>query len=746
MKKFILMALMVFAPVHAFAATCSPHGYTVLYVNGILGVEENTKADAKKLEEAVGAEYKSERLYIKTGYNPKKLGGLDDLLKTFIQLRLWKEDVLNNDVELESILNQMYAEVGTQKILLLGHSQGSFYSNEIYRYLVEHGVSKDSVAVYNTGTPASYVAGGGWYLTSTNDRVVDMVRRGVHTDPALYGGTLPVPPNIVIDPHQGDEWGHSFSPTYLAKVPDTIVSDIKKTLSKLKPASDTELPECFVPPSGSLAHKTSVFVSDYTLSTAQAAYVAAVGAAKGLGAAVATAVGVGTKVAADAGITLGGVAGILRASEPEYRDANHKLFQAVYGGSDQGEDLDDLLGRLQGGAVVTAQVFNTEPPAPETEAPATTTKKTVYLSGGSGSGSEDEVGPDEAQAPVVALATTTTEPIATTTDSISPSPAPELAPVPSELAGDLVINEVAWSGTYSDPSAQWIELYNVSSDDIDLATTSLVIGGATTSLSGTIAPHDYMVVERTEGALQGVGSQKLVAADFGPLSNNAVQILLVDAGGRVVDATPQEGECGSNWCAGKLPTPNYADSLGTALPISMERIGADDGTDGDNWASNDGYARSGTDSTGQSIVGTPGAQNSKHWPIFGFFCGDDTDMLEPGSNAEAFEPHSTTCAALAGGGTLITSIGGGMFAGQAGSSTQIVSINFNANSSGGTHKVSNPVSFNPQPGEYFVALWQYNNGALNATFNRIPGTVEYLKTGVAPSELLDHVIIPFTIE
>ena len=65
------------------------------------------------------------------------------------------------DYDLKTILMQIHPEVTTtRKILLVGHSQGTFYTNAIYRYFLEHGMPEGSVAVYNLATPAAYVEGG----------------------------------------------------------------------------------------------------------------------------------------------------------------------------------------------------------------------------------------------------------------------------------------------------------------------------------------------------------------------------------------------------------------------------------------------------------------------------------------------------------------------------------------------------------------------------------------------------------
>ena len=66
-------------------------------------------------------------------------------------------------------------------------------------------------------------------------------------------------------------------------------------------------------------------------------------------------------------------------------------------------------------------------------------------------------------------------------------------------AGDVVINEVAWMGTAANAADEWIELYNITAQNIDL--TGWTLKSADTSpnitLSGSIPAHGFFLLERT---------------------------------------------------------------------------------------------------------------------------------------------------------------------------------------------------------------------------------------------------------
>lgn len=243
---FIIVALFPFTvSAQSQSKNCLKDGYSVFVINGIFTNEEGVKKDKQKLEEILPNEYKKENVKVDYLYNPSHLAGAGDLIQTASQIVNFS---LNN-YDLQKILLDLHSQLKTQKILLVGYSQGTLYANEIYNYLINNGVSKDAIAVYNIATPASFVAGDGEYLTSINDKVVNFVR-----ETALKIGITVLPANIDIPltPEQAaQKWGgHSFSDVYLAQASRRIVSEIESSLVKLKAADnfDTARSGCFILP------------------------------------------------------------------------------------------------------------------------------------------------------------------------------------------------------------------------------------------------------------------------------------------------------------------------------------------------------------------------------------------------------------------------------------------------------------------------------------------------------------------
>src|SRR3989344_2765841 len=251
--RYILTLILVFSFIPlAVSAACDSTGYTVIYVNGILTEKKDAESDTNRLQDYLGYELNSENLAVRTGYNQTHLGGGADIIQTAAQA--FGKSV--SDFDLNTILTQIQPQVTTRKILLVGHSQGTFYTNSIYKYLTDNGVPKESIAVYNVATPANHVEGSGKYLTSTNDKVIN----GVRPLMAKYGApaplsaniTIPIPPNETNDP----AGGHHFGSSYLAMEPEKIVSDITNALGNLKAGASSSADGCFTPPPATLAYKT----------------------------------------------------------------------------------------------------------------------------------------------------------------------------------------------------------------------------------------------------------------------------------------------------------------------------------------------------------------------------------------------------------------------------------------------------------------------------------------------------------
>jgi hypothetical protein len=186
----------------------------------------------------------------------------------------------------------------------------------------------------------------------------------------------------------------------------------------------------------------------------------------------------------------------------------------------------------------------------------------------------------------------------------SPSPTPVQLSPPSSLP-KVVINEIAWMGTKASQYAEWIELYNTSSDDVDLSGWALFESGGDTkiiSLGGVIYSHGYFLVERTTSSSPHAFADVAVdmSGSFGGngLSNTGEYLVLKDGSGNVQDTVNGS----SVWFSKGTASPDYR---------SMERIDPNkSGNESTNWATNDGIDRNGHDTNGNTINGTPRGPNS----------------------------------------------------------------------------------------------------------------------------------------
>jgi len=85
----------------------------------------------------------------------------------------------------------------------------------------------------------------------------------------------------------------------------------------------------------------------------------------------------------------------------------------------------------------------------------------------------------------------------------------------------VTINEVAWSGTSSDATDEWIELVNNTSDAVDLSSWHLTkaYGGMDIALSGMIQPGGFYLIERHDDTAVNDIPADLVAPFGDGLSN-----------------------------------------------------------------------------------------------------------------------------------------------------------------------------------------------------------------------------------
>ena len=250
--KLLSLVLIIFLfPnfVFAQANTCSPNGYTVLTINGIHTDQDGAVKNRNALKNLLlyqSSQYNNQKITVDFLLNPSHAGGAFDLIDA-VQQGLFDE---KSDYDLIEMLNDASEKVATQKLLLVGHSQGNFYANNFYDLLADKtgGVPRKSLGVYGVATPASRVAGGGNYVTSDTDKVIASVVRRVFN-------TLPSNAHISFQPSD-DPDGHSFSDVYLKYQGARIVSDIQSSLNRLQTnaAQNIYMP-CINPPPVTFKHE-----------------------------------------------------------------------------------------------------------------------------------------------------------------------------------------------------------------------------------------------------------------------------------------------------------------------------------------------------------------------------------------------------------------------------------------------------------------------------------------------------------
>jgi hypothetical protein len=161
----------------------------------------------------------------------------------------------------------------------------------------------------------------------------------------------------------------------------------------------------------------------------------------------------------------------------------------------------------------------------------------------------------------------------------------------------VIINEIAWGGTASDAADQWVELFNITDQPINLTGWSLIAldGQLSVTLTGVINAEDYFLLERTDD-----NTVSDIPADViytGAMDQSGEVLQLLDVAGNLVDTA---NLAGGPWPAGSLGPGNY----------SMERADPALPDIPTNWADNNGVIRNGLDAQSDPLNGTSRQPNS----------------------------------------------------------------------------------------------------------------------------------------
>jgi len=206
-----------------------------------------------------------------------------------------------------------------------------------------------------------------------------------------------------------------------------------------------------------------------------------------------------------------------------------------------------------------------------------------------------------------------------------------------------MINELAWAGTLASAHDEWIELYNPAGAVINLSGWSLTDGGdIRISLKGSIAPHAYFLLERTDNStIADIAADQIYT---GSLRNSGETLWLKDPSGNIVDS--------ANKGSGAWPAGN-ANSR-----ASMERRGG--GDQAGNWGTFTGVGAVGHDAKGNPIQGTPRKKNSLHLPAPTATPTPEptsipTATIDPAITPTPFSPQTLLINEIAWAGTLASS-------------------------------------------------------------------------------------------
>jgi len=161
------------------------------------------------------------------------------------------------------------------------------------------------------------------------------------------------------------------------------------------------------------------------------------------------------------------------------------------------------------------------------------------------------------------------------------------------LEREIVINEVAWSGTKADPTHEWIELVNISDEEVDLTGWTLRWRKDETKewkqvrLRGTVDSEDYYLLERlSDETISDIKADLIYDAEEPhklPLLDEGEVIHLLNKDGLIVDTANAE-------------KPELGWPGGSTNPVeSMERIEPELEDTRENWSTNEGIIIKGKD-------------------------------------------------------------------------------------------------------------------------------------------------------
>lgn len=136
------------------------------------------------------------------------------------------------------------------------------------------------------------------------------------------------------------------------------------------------------------------------------------------------------------------------------------------------------------------------------------------------------------------------------------------------FAKDILINEIAWMGTENSSNDEWIELCNISNEDISLENYKLFIGEKEIKLKGIVKANSFYVLERTdESTLPNIKADLIYT---GSIKNTGEKIILKDNKNDKID----EADFTNGWTAGDNKTKQTAERIDDLWQTSIKKGGS----------------------------------------------------------------------------------------------------------------------------------------------------------------------------
>ena len=169
--------------------------------------------------------------------------------------------------------------------------------------------------------------------------------------------------------------------------------------------------------------------------------------------------------------------------------------------------------------------------------------------------------------------------------------------VAMSLYSQVVINEISYNPPESgNDSLEYIELYNAGGSPVNLDGWHFTKGVVDTFPNISLNAGEYFVTAINANAIAHVFGVTVRQWKSGALSNSGESIILVDAGGNLIDSVAYRDAD---------PWPTEPDGSGPSLEL---KDAGSDNNDGANWQASG--AGTGVIINGFEVSGTPGAENS----------------------------------------------------------------------------------------------------------------------------------------